>query len=181
MPKNRLSLGMDLQDAIRDLEDTPDAIESGAKDAVRQLSVLAEGPMKREAPEGAGRDRHMRDTIDTKFRRRGLTANVGARKRTQDGDLLAEIIVEGTDASSYTPSPGLVGFLGKQMEDWADAKLGDPQAAYPVAWDIVRTGHSTLPDDFVDRSLDDWEDQVEDVAGEQVRDALSRLMSGGAG
>jgi hypothetical protein len=180
MGKNRLSLGLDLDDAIRQLDDAPGAVDSGAKDAVRQLSVLAEGPMKREAPEGAGRDRHMRDTIDTKFRRRGLTANVGARKRTEDGDLLAEIIVEGTDASSYVPTDGLVGFVGKQMEDWADAKLGDPQAAYPIAYSIVRTGHSTLPNDFVDRSLDDWEDSVEDIAGEQVRDALSRLMTGGA-
>jgi len=179
MAKNRISLGIDAEDAIRQANDLPDAVDDGASDAVKQLAVLAEGAMKKEAPEGAGADKRMRDTIHTKFRRQGLTANVGARKRTDDGGLLSEIVVEGTDASSYVATPGLVAFLADQIEDWADAKLGDESAAYAVAWSIARNGHATLPNDFVDRSLDDWESQVEDVTGDKVRDAMSRLMRGG--
>lgn len=175
MAKNRLSLSMDLADAIAQFDDAQDAVDDGASAAVRQLSVLAEGAMKEEAPEGSGRDRHMRDTIDTKFRRDGLTANVGARKRTRDGGLLAEVIVEGTDASSYETRPP----YGPLVE-WADAKLGEPGIGYYLAEKIGREGHETLPNDFVDRSLDTWEGQVEDVAGDQVRDALSRLMRGGS-
>jgi hypothetical protein len=173
MAKNRLSLGMDLRDAIAQMEDAPDAVEDGASRAVKQLAVLAEGPMKKEAPEGTGRDKHLRDTIDTKFRRNGLTANVGARKRTSDGELLAAVIVEVTDATSYLTQPPYGPLVA-----WADAKLGEPGIGYYLAEKIGREGHETLPNDYVDRSLDDWEGQVGDVAGDAVRDALSRLMRG---
>jgi hypothetical protein len=178
MAKNRISLGMDIAGAARAFKQGGDDVDDAASRAVRQLAVLAEGAMKEEVPEGAGRDQSTRDSIDTRFRRQGKTANVGARKRTDDGGLLAEIIVEGTDGSSYDPSPGLVGFLGKRMEDWAAAKLGSPSLAYPVAWSIVRDGHERLPNRFVDRSLNQWEGQVEDVAGDEVRRAMSELMRG---
>lgn len=177
MAKNRVSLAIDTEDAIEDIDRLSDAVEDGASDAVRQLVTLAEGAMKKEAPEGTSTP-SLRETIDTKFRRGGLTANVGARKKTADGGLLAEIIVEGTDASSYAYSPNLVDFLAMRLRDWADAKLGDPSAAYPVAINIASKGHKTLPNDFVDRSLDDWEGQVEDVAGEQIQEAMSSIMRG---
>lgn len=177
MPRNRVSLGIDADDAIAQAEGFPDAVEDGASDAVRQLAVLAEGAMKDETPEGATGD--LRDEIDTRFRRGGLVANVGSRATTDSGERLADFIVEGTDPSSYTATPGLVAFLGKQMEDWADAKLGDESLAYAVAWSIARNGHDSLPNDFVNRSLNKWEDDVEDVTGEQVREAMSRLMRGG--
>jgi len=175
MAKNRLSLGIDVDSAVRQMDGAEDAIDDGASSAVRQLAVLAEASMKDEVPEGSG---DTRDSIDTRFRRGGKTANVGARKRTQDGDLLAEIIVEGTDGSSYDPSVGLARFLGKRMEDWARTKTGDAQNAYPIAWSIIRDGHATLPNPFVDRSLDDWEDRVDDVAGTEIRQALYDLMGG---
>lgn len=180
MAKNRISLGLDIQTAIRQMEDLPNAVDDGAASAVRQLAVLAEGAMKAEAPEGAGRDRHMRDSVDTRFPqgRDGKVANVGARKRASDGVLLATYVVEGTDSTSYDVSPEMAAFLGHQMEDWAAAKVGDPSAAYPIAWSIIRSGHATLPNRFVDRSLAAWEDQVEDVAGEKVQAAMSRLMRG---
>lgn len=178
MGKNRISLAIDAESGIAAFEDAEDAIDDGATDAVHQLAVLAEGAMKAEAPEGTSTP-SLRETIDTKFRRNGLTANVGARKKTQDGGLLAEVIVEGTDTGSYPNEPWMVRFLGKRLEDWADAKLGDESLGYAVAWGIVRDGHETLPNRFVDRSLDEWEGQVEDVAGQQVREAMSELMRGG--
>jgi len=177
MAKNRVSLGIDAEDAIRQFDDLDDAVEDGASDAVRQLAVLAEGAMKSEAPEGDTGD--LRDRIDTKFRRQGLTANVGSRKKV-DGVLLATYVVEGTDPSSYDVNPGTAAFLAHQLMGWASAKLGDPQAAYPVAWSIIKTGHKRLPNQFVDRSLDDWEDQVENLTSEKVSDAMSRLMRGGS-
>lgn len=172
MAKNRISLGIDADSAIAQLDGLPDAVEDGASDAVKQLAVLAEASMKAEAPEGTSTP-SLRDSIDTRFRRGGLAANVGARKRTDDGWLLANVIVEGTDANSYdseNPPPPLF--------DWAAAKLGDASLGWAVAQSIADTGHETLPNEYVDRSLDDWEDRVESVTGEQVRDAMSRLMRG---
>lgn len=173
MAKNRVSLAIDAERAVEQFDDMGDQIDDGASRTVRQLSVLAEGPMKKEAPEGTGRNRHMRDTIDTKFRRDGLTANVGARKRTQDGGLLAEIIVEGTDPESYDTQPPYGPLVA-----WADAKLGDPGIGYYLAEKIGRGGHETLPNPFVDRSLQQWENQVEGLAGESIAAALSDMMGG---
>jgi len=175
MAKNPISVAIDTDDARGKLERADDAVEEGASDAVKQLAVLAEGAQKSEAPEGTGRDQHLRDSIDTKFRRQGKTANVGARKRASDGTLLAIYIVEGTDPSSYSgdsqPPYG-------PLVEWAEAKLGDPGLGYAIAERIGERGHRTLPNDYVDRSVDEWEDEVDQVAGEQVRDALSRLFGG---
>jgi len=177
MPKNRISLGLDIEDAIREIEDLPDAVEDGASASIKQLAVLAEGAMKKEVPEGSGRDKHTRDTIDTKFRRGGLTANVGARKRTEDGDLLAEIIVEGTDAGSYDYSPGLMRWLGKQIEPWADAKLGDQNAAWAIAENIKQRGSQlTFPQPVVRDSVRMWRSQVDDIANEAVADELGDAL-----
>jgi len=173
-----IDLEVSVADAVQELRDGSDAVDQGAERAVRQLAVLAEGAMKDEAPEGAGRDQHLRDTVDTRFRRGGKRANIGARKRTNDGRLLAEIVVEGTDPSSYTlddPPPV------EPLMDWADAKLGDPDAAWAIRRSIAQTGHETLPNPFVARAFEDWSDQVEDVAGEAVRDALSDFVGGGGG
>lgn len=175
MAKNRVSLGVDTGNARRVIDDAGDAIDDGAWSAVRQLAVLAEGAMKDEAPEGAGRDKHLRDTVDTRFMRQSLVANVGPRKRADDGVLLAKYIVEGTDPSSYTEEPPPIA----PLMDWAAAKLGDSSAAWALQQSIFEGGHDTLPNDFVNDSLDQWENQVEAVAGDQVRDALSRLMRGG--
>lgn len=171
MPKNRISLGIDTGEAARQFDGAPGEIDDAASNAVKQLAVLAEAAMKDEAPEGTSGD--LRDEIDTRFRKDGLTANVGSRKRTDDGGLLAEIIVEGTDSSSYDTQPPY-----GPLVRWAEAKLGDGGIGYYLAERIGREGHETLPNPFVDRSLDAWEDQVEDVAGQEVRDAMSRLMRG---
>lgn len=175
MVKNRVSVAIDADAARRKLTDLDDAVDEGATKAVQQLAVLAEGAMKKEAPEGTGRDQHLRDSVDTKFRRQRKTANVGARKRASDGTLLAIYVVEGTDASSY--EDGSHPPYGPLVE-WAEAKLGDPGLGYYIADRIGERGHRTLPNDFVDRSIDEWESQVEDVASDQVQAALSRLMGG---
>ena len=173
MPSNTVELNLDIDDALRQVEALPGAVDDGASDAVKQLTILAEGAMKKTAPEGAGRDEHLRDSIDTKFKRGGKSANVGARKRASDGTLLAIYVVEGTDPTSYdsdNPPPPLF--------DWAAAKLGDESLGWAVAQSIADDGHETLPNPFVDESLEIWEGQVGDVAGEQVRDALSSIGGG---
>lgn len=173
MPKNRVSLAMDVGAAAEQIDELPDAVDDGAADAVQQLAILAEGAMKEEAPEGVSGD--LRDEVDTKFRRNGLTANVGSRQRAADGTLLAIYVVEGTDASSYSTQPPYA-----PLVEWAEAKLGDPGIGYYLAEQIGQGGHETLPNPFVERSMKKWENDVEDVAGKQVRDAMSRLMGGGS-
>lgn len=171
-----IDIDVDVADAVEQMRDGSDAVDTGAERAVRQLAVLAEGALKDEAPEGAGRDRHMRDSVDTRFRRGGKRANIGPRKRAQDGTLLATYVVEGTDPSSYSlddPPPV------EPLMDWADAKLGDPDAAWAIRRSIAETGHETLPNPFVARAFEDWSDQVEDVAGEAIRDALTDFVGGG--
>lgn len=174
MSTNSIALDVDLAEAKRSVDAWEDAVDIGASDAVRQLAVLAEGAMKDEAPEGAGRDTHLRDTIDTRFSRGNKKANVGARKRTSEGWLLANVIVEGTDPGSYddeNPPPPLF--------DWAAAKLGDPSLGWAVAQSIADDGHESFPDPFVDRSLQQWQDQVEDIAADQIEDAIDSIVGGG--
>lgn len=175
MPGNDASVDVDIEAALNALDDAPDAVREGGEDTVRQLAVLAEGAQKKEAPEGAGRDVHLRDRIDTRFSRGGLKANVGSRKRAQDGVLLATYVVEGTGPESYDPENP-----PPPMFDWAAAKLGDASLGWAVAQSIAQDGHDTLPNRYVDRSMEAWEHQVEDVAGQQVRDALGELFGGGA-
>ena len=56
--------------------------------------------------------------------------------------------------------------------------MGDESLGWAVAQSIADDGHETLPNPFVDESLEIWEGQVGDVAGEQVRDALSSIGGG---
>lgn len=144
-------------------------VDTAGKRAVRALAVLAEGPMKAEAPEGAGLNPpHLRDSIDTKPS--GLTKSkvVMPFKRTQEGWLLVRAIVGDPSAPTYTderPPPG-------PLLEWARAKLDDRDAGWAVRESIFQSGHKTLPNEFVERSIDEWENQVERVAGQAVRDAL---------
>jgi len=172
-----VELEVRLSEALSDVAGLDDAVDKGASRSVRQLAILAEAAMKEEAPEGAGRDKHLRDTIDTRFRRGGKRADVGARKRV-DGTLLATYVVEGTDPGSYGPNfPEDAPPIGPLM-DWADAKFGDPDAAWALRRSIFETGHRTLPNPYVDRSLDKWEDRVGELAGEAVRDAIDEATRG---
>ena len=170
---NRLSLAVDTAEAARRLHDADDAVEDGATDTVKQLTILAEAAMKDEAAEGAGRDQHLRDSVDTKFRNGGMVGNVGPRKRTEQGWLLASVVVQGTDPSSYDPENP-----PPPMFDWAAAKLGDESLGWAVAQSIAQDGHRTFPNPFVSRSLKTWRSQVGDVASDEIADALSRLMGG---
>lgn len=171
MAGNSADVDIDVDAARRVFQQMPDALDDAGERMVRQLSVLAEGAQKREAPEGSGRDKHLRDSIDTRFSRGGLTANVGARKKASDGTLLAKYVTGSPSYSPENPPPPLF--------DWAAAKLGDESLGWAVSQAIAQRGtQESFPDLYVDRSLDRWESDVEDVAGEQVRDAMSRLMRG---
>lgn len=168
MPSNSIEIDVDDEDAERIVQAWKDAVGQGGVDAVGALTVLAERSMKREAPEGAGfNNPSLRDSIDTK-------PDTGARrvvmpfKRTREGWLLVRAIVGQPDTPSYSderPPPG-------PILDWARAKLGDRSAGWAVRESIYQSGHDSFPNPFVDRSMNEWENTAEQVAGEAVRDAL---------
>lgn len=169
MPENSIQIEVDAVDAKRVVNAWKRAVGTGGVDAVTALTVLAENAMRREAPEGAGKNNpSLRDSIDTKPEGRAKRKEVMPYKRTREGWLLVRAIVGQPSAPSYTderPPPG-------PILEWARAKLGDEQAGWAVRESIFQSGHESFPDRFVDRSMNEWETTVEDVAGEAVRDAF---------
>lgn len=166
MPGNEIELNVNADGAVRAMRQLQDDIPDAGERAVRQLSVLAEGAMKREAPEGAGRNRHTRDTIRTTFDRGGKKATVRPHKRTESGIPLVEILVNGADWSPDNPPPLA------PLQEWTAAKWGDGSiaAAAQLRNHLVEEG--TDPDPFVARSVRDWEDQVGQIAGDAVREEI---------
>lgn len=168
MPSNTIELEVNEDTAEQVVEAWERAVGEGGVDAVGALTVLAESAMKREAPEGAGfNNPSLRDSIDTK-------PDSGARrvvmpfKRTREGWLLVRAIVGDPSTPEYDderPPPG-------PILEWARAKLGDESAGWAVRESIYQSGHDSFPDRFVDRSITEWENNAEEIAGEAVRDAL---------
>ena len=171
---NEIDINVDAAAAERAMsEELPDAIDDGVQRAIRQLSVLAESAIKKHAPEGAGRDRHLRDTVDTRFSRGGLRANIGPRKRVGDENiLLAAILADDPSWDADDPPP-----LGP-LREWTAAKWGDGSvaAAARLQQSLVEDGMESAPNPFVKEAYDEWKTQVEDIAGREVRDSLSRLQ-----
>jgi hypothetical protein len=172
---------------MADLEidvDVPSAAEDrwkailgeGARDAVDQLSILAERHMKEEAPEGVGIPRvNMRTTIKPKVESQDpYRKSIAPRKKTEQGWPLHHAIIEGT---TYTNSPPPL----DPILQWARAKIVTigpiEEAAERIRWNIFREGHSSFPNEFVDRSLKRWEGRTEQIAQDAVDDAFD---SGGA-
>ena len=171
MTGNSVEVTVNVRDAQRSLDAMAEAIDDGATDAVKQLAVLAESHMKAEAPEGSGRDVHLRDTIRTDFDRAGKKAVVRPHKKTSNGIPLVEIVTGNPDWTWENPPP-----IGP-LKDWADAKVGDEGFAYYLQWKLVEQG-SSFPDPFVDRSFQKWASQVEDIVDANLDSALDR--AGGA-
>jgi hypothetical protein len=166
MSGNTVELDIDVDGATRALDRIQDSVPDAGRSAVRQLTVLAEGAMKREAPEGAGRQAHLRDTIRTEFDRGGLQGLVRPQKKVSDGIPLVEILVNGASWDPDSPPPLA------PLQEWTAAKWGDGsvEAAAILRNHLVEEGMD--PNPFVARSIRDWQDQVEDIAGRAVRDEL---------
>jgi hypothetical protein len=167
-----IEIDVNAKNAQKTVEDWADATDDGAKRAVSAIAVLAESAMKAEAPEGAGfNNPSLRDSIKTKPPESTKTKNkrVVPTKRTGEGWLLVRAIVGQPSTPTYTdkrPPPG-------PLIDWARAKLGDPSAGWAIRESIYQDGHESFPDRFVDRSVAVWENEVEQVAGDAVKQALS--------
>lgn len=162
-----VEVDVDIRGALNRIERTQGTVDEGAKRIVRQLTVLAEGPMKSEAPTGGGRDTHMRDTVTTTFEDDGLTGRVFPSKETAGGRRLADIVTGNPGPwSSKPPADPLL--------DWADAKTGDPGIGWYLQEQIFEGGIQSFPNPFISRSVDRWRGQVQAVAGDEFGAALSR-------
>jgi len=58
------------------------------------------------------------------------------------------------------------------IAQWADAKLGDQNAAWAIAENIKQRGQVSFPNPFVRDSYRQWRSQIEQVATEAVADEL---------
>lgn len=167
MTGGNVELDVDVQPALEMLKDAQDATDEGARRMVRQLTVLAEGAMKREVPVGSGRDVHTRETITTRFEDDGLTGVVWPTKKTDSGIPLAAIITGDPGPWSAPPPIG-------PMAEYADAKFGDPSGGWGLRQKIFMEGIEAFPDPFIQRSVDKWRGDVQDVGGDEIAGALGR-------
>jgi len=151
-------------------EDWKRDADTAGKRAVQALTILAEKHMKDEAPEGAGFNApSLRDSIKTRPRGLDKKKRVYPTKRTREGWLLVRAIVGQPSTPTYTDEKPPAG----PLIDWARAKLGDPSAGWAIREKIFQRGHKTFPNEFVDRSIDSWEAEIEQVAGKAVKEAFS--------
>lgn len=177
---DEFKVDVDLDDATRAADAWERAVGSGGKSAVSQLSVLAEGAMKQNAPEGAGIPNvHMRNTIQALPEGRTLQKTIMPHKRTQEGWLLVRAVVGNPSTPTYTTEAPPVwidregGDAQGPLAQWADAKLGDQNAAWAVANAIKERGTQlTFPNPFVRDSFLQWRSEVDDIANSAVEDAL---------
>jgi len=176
---DEFQIDVDAADAKRAVEAWEDAAGSGGKKAVSQLSVLAENAMKRNTPEGAGLpNTHMRTTVTALPERRSIQKTIMPMKRTNEGWLLVRAVVGNPTTPTYTDKappvwidrPG--GDAQGPIAQWADAKLGDQNAAWAIAENIKQRGQVSFPNPFVRDSYRQWRSQIEQVATEAVADEL---------
>lgn len=145
--------------------------QRGGKKAVDQLSILAERHMKEEAPKGVGiPEVNMRTTIKPRVEGRSpYRKSIAPRKKTQEGWPLHHAIIEGT---TYQNSPPPL----DPIMQWARAKIVTTtsirEAAQAIRWNIFHEGHSSFPNEFVDRSLRRWQAQADEIAQEALDDAF---------
>lgn len=162
-----VEIDVDATGALERIQRTQGATDDAAKRMVQQLTVLAEGAMKGEAPTGSGRDTHMRDTVTTTFEDDGLTGKVFPEKTTRGGRHLADIV-------TGNPGPWTAKPPADPLLDWADAKFGDPGIGWYLRDQIFERGIQSFPDPFISRSVDRWLGDVQNVAGNEVAAAFRR-------
>jgi hypothetical protein len=180
MSSTEVKVDVDVDDARRAAESWERAMGEGGKDAVSQLSVLAEDAYKRRIPEGAGIPNvHARTTVQALPERRSVQKTIMAHKRTQEGWLLIRAIVGNPSTPTFTTDAPPVwidregGDAQGPVAQWADAKLGDQNAAWAVAENIKDRGTQlTFPQPVVRDSYRMWQSQVEEVANQAVAERL---------
>lgn len=177
MGSNSIDLNVGLAPAVAALERLERDVEPSAAAAVSQLAVLAENAMKEEGPEGAGHDKHLRETVGYETDRSGLRATVYPDKKTNEGWLLARAIVGdpstptyGEDVPVWTDGDGNAqGPLAR----WAAAKLGNANAAWPISQSWKGGGgQDSFPNPFVARAAEKWERRTDELFGESFFDAM---------
>ena len=149
--------------------------EDAAPAAVRQLAVLAERYMKEEAPQGVGHpEANMsktiaaRETNDDPFQ-----MVIKPRKLTDDGWPLHHAVIGEPDGPpTYTNKRPPI----DPLKAWAAAKLGDASAAWPIREKIFQEGQQSFPNPFIDRSIERWENDIQDVADDAVADAFRGVL-----
>jgi len=172
MADTEINVDVDPSDAKQLFAALPEDTRDGAKRAVRQLAVLAEGPMKKEAPEGSGRSEHLRETIDTRFFNGGLRSITKPRKRVGNERIpLIDILTDDPQWDPDNPPPI------EPLRAWTRAKWGDgsDDDAYALQQSLVNNGMESAPNDFVNEAYQQWRTNVEDVAGEEVRELIERI------
>lgn len=174
MSGNSIEIEVDDDSAQRAIEAWEEIVGDGAEDAVRQLAVLAERHMKLEAPKGAGHPNvNLRTTIAAEETDGNpFTMVIKPRKSTQDGWPLHHAIIGEPDTPSYDNVRPPI----DPLKQWAAAKLGDASAAWPIQEKIFQEGHTSLPNEFIDRSIESWQNDIQDVADDAVADAFRGVL-----
>jgi len=174
MGDNQVSIEVDVEEAQAAVEAWREAIGDGAEGAVRQLAVLSEQHMKEEAPEGVGHpDVNLQNTIASEeVESDPPIMLIKPRKLTDDGWPLHHAIIGEPSVPQYSDTKPPI----DPLMAWAAAKLGDPQAAWPIRETIFQDGHKSFPNPFVDRSIESWNDQIQDVADDAVAQAFSGVL-----
>lgn len=170
---NQISIEFDDAEAQRAIATWREVVGDGAEDAVRQLAMLAERFMKEEAPEGVGIPNV---NLTTTIASEQVSSDpfgmvIKPRKLTQDGWPLHHAIVGNPSTPTYDDVRPPI----DPLMAWASAKLGDPQAAWPIRESIYQDGQDSFPNPFIDDSVERWQNRVQQISD----DAVSSAFGGG--
>jgi len=177
MAGDSIDMEMDLGPAIAAMERLEDSVEPSAAASVSQLAVLAESYLKKNAPEGAGYDKHLRETVDTETSRSGRRATVYPTKRTDEGWLLVRAIVGNPSTPTYKQDVPVWsdgdGNAQGPLARWAAAKLGDASAAWPISnsWK-GGGGQRSFPNPFVRDAYRQFQGRIDRKFGNVFFDAM---------
>lgn len=171
MSANDVEIQVDFDQAYRAIERLEKRVDPSARRMVSQLSVLAESYLKKNAPEGAGTNVHLRESVNTETDRQGKRATVYPTKRTNEGWLLVRAIVGNPSTPTYRENvpvwSGPDGNAAGPLARWAAAKLGNRNAAWPIAQSWKGGGGQlSFPNPFVRDAFRQFEPEAEDLAAE---------------
>jgi len=171
MSADDVSIEVDMDQAFRAIERLEKSVDPSTRRMVSQLTVLAESYMKKNAPEGAGTNTHLRESVDTETDRQGKRATVYPHKRTSEGWLLVRAIVGNPEVPSYEDSvpvwSGPGGDAAGPLARWAAAKLGNRNAAWPIAQSWKNGGgQKSFPNPFVRDAFRQFAPEAEELAAE---------------
>lgn len=171
MSANSVDIEIDMDQALGAIERLEKSVDPSTRRMVSQLSVLAEAYLKENAPEGAGTNTHLRESVDTETNRQGKQAKVYPHKRTSEGWLLVRAIVGNPSVPTYDDSvpvwSGPGGDAAGPLARWAAAKLGNRNAAWPIAQSWKNGGgQKSFPNPFVRDAFRQFQPEAEELAAE---------------